>query len=157
MIALSNEVFEFFKKQNFVIVSTLDPDGSIHNSCKGIVKIDQAGKVYLLDLYQKQALVNLKRKDCISITAADEHKFVGYCLKGRAIIIPRAEFTPDIIQAWDEKIISRITQRVSKNVRGEAGHSHHPEAALPNPQYMIVMEVESVVDLTPSHIKQMEK
>ncbi len=157
MVTLSNEVFDFFKKQNFVIVSTLDPEGCIHNSCKGIVKIDPAGKVYLLDLYQKQALVNLKRQNCISITAVDEHKFIGYSLKGRAIIIPRAEFTPDIIQSWDEKIISRITQRVSKNVRGEAGHSHHPEAALPNPQNMIVMDVEMIIDLTPAHIKQMEK
>ncbi len=157
MITLNDEVFDFLKKQSFVIVSTLDVDGCIHNSCKGIVKIEQAGKIYLLDLYQKQALANLKRQNCISITAVDEHKFVGYCLKGRAIIVPRAEFTPDIIQSWDEKIISRITERVSKNVRGEAGHAHHPEAALPNPQYMIVMEVDRIIDLTPAHIKQMEK
>ena len=51
MIKLNDEVFYFLNKQGYVIVSTLDADGYIHNSCKGIVKIDKAGKIYLFDLY----------------------------------------------------------------------------------------------------------
>lgn len=30
----------------------------------------------------------------------------------------------------------------------------HPEALLPKPEYMIVMEVEEIIDLTPKHLKQ---
>jgi hypothetical protein len=154
MINIPQEVSDFLIKQAFVIVSTLDAGGCIHNSCKGIVKIDEAGDIYLLDLYQKHTLENLKKNSCISITSVDEHSFCGYCLKGRARIVSRSDLTPDVAQAWEEKIISRITKRVFKNVRGEPGHPSHPEAAFPKPQYMIIMEVEAVVDLIPAHLKQ---
>ena len=50
MKTLREDIVHFFKKQNFVIVSTIAGDGSLHNSCKGIVKIDKKGLIYLLDL-----------------------------------------------------------------------------------------------------------
>ncbi len=153
MIELNDEITGFLSKQWFVIVSTLDDNGCVHNSCKEIVRIDQKGKIYLLDLYQKQTLENLKKRNCISITAVDEHKFNGYCLKGRAKIVSRDQLSPDIIQSWEEKIISRISQRVFKNLHGEFGHSQHPEASFPKPQYMIVMEVDAIIDLTPENLK----
>lgn len=133
MIKLNDEVFYFLNNQGYVFVSTLDANGCIRNSCKGIVKIDKTGKIYLLDLYQKQTFENIKRKNRISVTAVDEHKFAGYCLKGQARIVSREDLTPDIIQAWEEKIASRITQRVFKNIHGEFGHPRHPEAAFPAP------------------------
>jgi len=141
-------------KQGFVIVSSCCPDGSIHNSCKGIVKIDRSGRIYLLDLYLERTLENLKRNDRISIVSVDEQKFSGYCLKGRAKIVPAGELTPDIVQAWDEKIISRITRRLLRNIHGDSGHPRHPEAALPKPKYMILMEVGEIIDLTPVQLKE---
>jgi len=153
MKRLTDKIIQFFYNQSFVIVSTLDKDGSLHSSCKGIVKINRAGSIYLLDLYRARTYDNLKRNPRISITAVDEHRFRGYCLKGKAKIINIDKLKPQIIKAWEDRITSRITQRVLKNMLEERGHPKHPEALLPKPQYLIVMQVQDIVDLTPYHIK----
>jgi hypothetical protein len=153
MKRLSRDIIGFFYEQGFVVVSTLDKQGSLHNSCKGIVNIDPKGRVYLLDLYRGRTYENLKRNSRISITAVDEHKFMGYCLKGKAREISGEELNPEVMQAWDQRIIHRLTRRLLKNLREEKGHRWHPEALLPRPEYMIVMQVEEIVDLTPHHLK----
>ena len=153
MKRLDAEIINFFQNQNFVLVSTVNKDGSLHNACKGIVTIDQQGKVYLLDLYRGKTHDNLKQNPNISITAVDEHKFTGYCLKGKIKESSEERLTPQIITAWEEKIISRITRRVLENIRGEKGHPRHPELLLPKPEYLIVMEVQEIVDLTPHHLR----
>jgi len=135
------------------MVTTIDVKGFPHNSCKGIVKIDRRGRVYLLDLYRSVTFRNLKSNPKISITAINEHKFVGYSLKGMAKIITFEEISPEILKAWEDRITSRLTQRLLKNIREEKGHPRHPEVLLPRPQYMIAMEVLGVVDLTPHHLK----
>ena len=154
MQVLSNEIIQFFQKQSFTIISTLDKNRSLHNACKGIVKINKDGKVYLLDLYSGRTYENLRRNSNISITAVDEHKFKGYCLKGKAKLIPEGSLSPQIIKAWEDKVAGRITQRLLKNIHQEKGHPSHPESLLPKPKYMIVMEVREIIDLTPQHLKQ---
>jgi len=156
MKRLNDEVVWFFQAQGCVIVSTIDKEGSPHNSCKGIVKINQNGRVYLLDLYKARSYLNLKRNGRISITALDERRFRGYCLKGQAKIIPAEKLPESVIKAWEDKIAGRIAQRVLKNLREEKSHSHHPEALLPHPKYLIAMEVEEVVDLSPHYLKEGE-
>lgn len=153
MKRLTDEIIQFFHNQGFVIVSTLGRDGSPHNACKGIVKIDHSGLVYLLDLYRGRTYGNLKQNPHISITAVDEHKFIGYCLKGKAKVLPEVRLRSQIITAWEDRITSRISRRILKNIREEKGHPRHPEALLPKPKYLIVMEIEEVIDLTPHHLK----
>lgn len=153
MKRLTDEIMQFFHSQGFVIVSTLDKDGSLHSSCKGIVKINKSDVVYLLDLYRARTYDNLKKNPHISITAVDEHKFRGYCLKGKAKIIKIDKLKNHIIKAWEDRITSRITRRLLKNMREEKGHPRHPEALLPKPEYLIAMKIEEIVDLTPHHIK----
>jgi hypothetical protein len=89
----------------------------------------------------------------MSITAVDEHRFKGYTLKGTAQIIPGEEFDEKLIKSWEDKITSRLTQRVIKNLGGQKGHPRHPEIFLPKPKYLIAMRTEEVVDLTPHHIR----
>jgi general stress protein 26 len=153
MKRLSREIVNFFQNQNFTIVSTVDKNGWPHNSCKGVVKINRSGLIYLLDLYRERTYENLKRNPCISVTAVDEHGFIGYCLKGRAKIIQSEKLNSQIRRAWEDRITSRITRRMIKNIKGKKGHPRHPEALLPKPEYLIVMEAEDVIDLTPHHIK----
>lgn len=150
---LTEDVVHFLQHQRFVIVSTIDRDGSVHTSCKGIVKINPKGRVYLLDLYKGKTYENLKQNPNINITAVDEHRFRGYSLKGKAKIIKRNKLKSRIKKTWEEKITSRITHRIIRNIRGEKGHPRHPEALLPRPEYMILVEVKEVIDLTPRHIK----
>jgi general stress protein 26 len=152
MKKLRQEIISFFKSQSFVIVSTIDKNGAIHNSAKGIITLSPNGRVYLLDVYSRKTRDNLKYNSRISITAIDEHKFKGYCLKGKASVLEHAKFSPQVLKAWDEKITSRITRRLLRNISGEKDHSKHPEAHLPKPAYMIVMIVEDIVDLTPVHL-----
>jgi len=153
MKKLSADIIRFLENQGFVIVSTIDGNGSVHNSCKGIVKINQKGEIYLLDLYLGRTYKNLKANPRISITAVDEHKFMGYCLKGKAKEMTEAKLTPQIIKAWDERITNRLTRRLLKNIHEEKGHPRHPEILLPKPEYLIVMEAEDIIDLTPHPLK----
>jgi len=153
MIGLSEDVTHFFQKQGFVIVSTIDRHGTPHSACKGIVKLDKNRGIYLLDLYTAETFKNLKANPRMSITAIDEHKFTGYCLKGMAKIIKGDKINPQIIKAWEERVASRITQRILKNIQGEKGHALHPESRLPKPAYMIKLEVHEIIDLTPRHLK----
>jgi predicted pyridoxine 5'-phosphate oxidase superfamily flavin-nucleotide-binding protein len=151
---LSDEVVRFFRSQNFVIVTTLDPDGSPHDSCKDIIRVSKDGRVYLLDLYLRRTLANLQKNPRICIAQVDEHKFTGYCLKGRAKAVRISRLSPQIMKVWQNNITRRIANRILKNLREEKGHNAHPESMLPKPEYMIVMEVSEVIDLTPAHIRQ---
>jgi predicted pyridoxine 5'-phosphate oxidase superfamily flavin-nucleotide-binding protein len=149
MIKLNRDVVHFLQNQGFVVVSTIDAAGYPHNSCKGIVEIDDNGRVYLLDLFRARTRKNLETNPVISITAVDEHKFIGYCLKGKARIITQEEAGSHLARAWEERITSRLTKRLIKNIHGEKGHALHPEALLPKPEYVIAMDVEEIVDLAP--------
>ncbi|MCX5713177.1 MAG: hypothetical protein NTY47_09025, partial [Candidatus Omnitrophica bacterium] len=75
------------------------------------------------------------------------------CLKGKAKIIVAQDLDKDIQAAWEERVSGRITQRLLKNLKEEKGHPSHPEASFPKPQYLILMQVEDIVDLTPHHLK----
>lgn len=154
MKRLSDDIVHFFHNQGCVIVSTIDKNGYPNNACKGIVQIDHNGHVYLLDLYQAKTHQNLLDDSHISITAIDEHRFIGYCLKGRARILTQEEMGPHLVKAWEDRITSRLTQRLIRNIHGEKGHAKHPEALLPDPQYVIAVEVDEIVDLTPHRMKE---
>ena len=151
---LNDELLQFLHKQHYMVISTIDKNGAIHNSCKGIVEIDQQGRIYLLDLYRQKTYANLKSNPNISLTAVDEHKFRGYSLKGKAKIIAENKVKKEIMKAWDKKITGRISQRIIKNIKGEKGHPKHPEMLLPKPEYIIEMDVKTVIDLTPHSLKQ---
>jgi uncharacterized pyridoxamine 5'-phosphate oxidase family protein len=154
MKKLSPEIIQFFQNQGFVIVSTVDKSGFSHNSCKGIVKITNEDKIYLLDLYKARTYKNLKRNSKISITAVDEYQFKGYSLKGKARIIPGDKLSPEIIKLWGDKITRRVTKRIMKNIHEEKSLTHHAEVLLPQPEYMIMMEVKEIIDLTPYNLRQ---
>jgi len=153
MKRLSDGIIQFFQNQSCVVVSTVDKNGFPHSACKGIVKIERSGKVYLLDVYRARTYENLKDNAHISVTSFDEHKFAGYCLKGKAEVLSQQELKPELLKAWEDRIASRLTQRLLRNIREEKGHPRHPEVLLPQPEYLIVMEVEEIVDLTPLHLK----
>jgi len=154
---IAPDIIQFFYKQHFTIVSTIDEKGYPHNSCKGIVEIDESGRAYLLDLYMARTYKNLKRNQFINITAVDEHKFIGYSLKGKAEIIPRNKVNKRILKLWEDKITSRISHRLLKNMQGEKGQAAHPEALLPRPLYLIRVDIDEVIDLIPAHIKHSDK
>lgn len=150
---LAGDIIKFFQEQGCVVVATIDKNGLPHASCKSIVKIEDSGLVYLLDAYHGTTYKNLIKNPLASITVFDEHKFIGYCLKGRARLIHKDELDAAIVKAWEDRITSRLTERLLNNIHEEKGHKGHPEASLPKPQYMIVLAVSEVVDLTPIHLK----
>lgn len=151
---ITSDIVQFFHNQRFTIIATIDKNGYPHSSCKGIVEIDKRGRVYLLDLYRAKTYENLKKNPRISITGVDEHKFIGYCLKGKAKIVPRNRVSKRILKLWEDKITSRISHRLLKNIQGEKGHSAHPEALFPGPAYLIEVDVDEVIDLIPAHIRK---
>lgn len=153
MIAIPRDVLHFFAEQGCVVVSSIDPEGRPHSSCKGIIKIAPGGEIYLLDLYRAATYNNIRNNPKASITAFNEHAFRGYCLKGSARAVAVEEVERGLLKAWEDRIASRITQRLIRNIREEKAQSRHPEAFLPKPAYMLVVRVEEIVDLTPRHLR----
>jgi hypothetical protein len=151
---LPESVVNFFQNQGCVIVSTIDDKGFPHSACKGVVKINTKGAVYLFDLYKGITFRNLSVDPRISITAVDEHKFIGYSLKGKAELVFKKDMAPELVKAQEARIASRLTSRVIRNMREEKGHPRHPEALLPHPEYLIKMQAEEIIDLTPGHLKE---
>ena len=144
---LSQDVISFFKEQGFVIASTLDSNGAIHASCKGIVDIKENGECYILDLYHGRTHKNLKANPALSITAVDEYNYRGYTLKGKAEIITVDEIKGSILKKWEKKLSERVSKRLVKNIREDRKHLPHPEAGFPRPKYLFLLKIEEVVDL----------
>ena len=154
MTHLTDSIVQFFQEQGFVIVSTLDAQGQIHCSAKGIASIEEDGHVHLIDLYRSHTFHNLQNNPTASITAVDEHRFVGYTLQGKARIVERDKIEDDHLKKWEQKVIARISKRVIKNIQKQKKEGHHPEAHFAEPQYLIVLDVEKVIDLTPAHLRK---
>jgi len=154
MKKLTPEIIHLFHKQGFVIVSTLDEDGRIHCSAKGVVGIEEKGEIYLIDLYRGKTFNNLKKNPTISITAINEEEFIGYTIKGKAKIVDRKKIKGHIIASWEERVIQRVSKRVISDIKKEKKSPHHPEALFPHPQYLIAVEAEDIVDLTPTELKR---
>ena len=153
MRELSTDIIQLFEKQGFGIISTLDKDGNIHCSVKGIVGIGKDGKVYVMDLYKETTFKNIQRNPTMSITAVDDDEFIGFTLKGKAKIVEREKIEERIIKAWEDQIIQRISKRVIENIRKAKKDISVPEALFPLPQYLIEVDVEDIVDLTPAALK----
>ncbi len=149
MNEIENEVVSFFKNQGFVIVSSLDTNGKIHNSCKGIVDIQPDGRVYILDLYHGRTYQNLKANNEISITAVDEHNYKGYSLSGKADVVMLDDLDEKIFKIWEKNISKRVSQRVLTNIKLDKKSLHHPEAEFPQPKYLILLKIENIVNLAP--------
>jgi len=149
---INKDIINFFEKQDTVVVSTIDADGRIHCSVKGIIEAQESDKIFLVDLYLRQTVKNLKKNPMISLTAIDEHFFKGYTLQGEAEIIPRDKMHERIFQEWEKRVIARISKRVIRSVKTGLKSSVHHEAHLPvHPKYLISVTVKNIVDLAPPH------
>lgn len=153
MKRLSRPVVNFFHRQGCVIVTTVTAGGKLHSSCKGIVDIDPHGRVYLFDLYLARTFKNLKKDQRMNITAVDEHSFLGFSLSGTARLVKKDKVEQHVLQAWEGKIAQRLTSRVVRNIQEKKGHPSHPEVLMPQPEYLIVLDVEEVIDLRPRHLR----
>ena len=145
---LPEKVVHFLGSQHFVIVSTIDFKGRIHCSAKGIVGIEKEGKVFIIDVYKNNTLRNLKKDSRVSITSVDEHKFMGFTLQGTAKIVLREDIEDRIVAEWENRILKRMTERITKSVHDGAKSKKHFEAQLPQqPKYLIEIDVENIIDL----------
>ena len=149
MEKLNSDILSFFREQGFVVVSTINSDGSIHSSCKGIVDIDKDGNIFLLDLYHGNTFKNLKEDKNITVTAVDEHRYVGYALSGIAEIIAKDDISDDIHKLWEKNVSKRASKRLIKNLKETHKVKHHPEVKFPAPKYLILVKIENIVDLAP--------
>ena len=152
MAKLSAGIQKFFSDQGFVIVSTLDKGGTIHCAAKGIVGIE-AERIFLVDLYLAHTYANILANPAVSVTAVDGHKFQGYTIKGKARVVEREKISGHLMQAWEDRVIQRISQRMVRNIQEKKSGSHHPESTFPQLRYIMEIDVESIVDLAPEHLK----
>jgi uncharacterized pyridoxamine 5'-phosphate oxidase family protein len=153
MEKIADDIVYFLKQQEFVIVSTLEENNTIHCSAKGIVHIEN-DSIYLIDLYRGKTFTNLKHNREITITAVDGHKFKGYSLQGKGHILDKKKIDAKFIQAWEKKVINRISKRLLINLKKDRKQGHHPEARFPEPQYIILMQVEAIIDLAPQYLRK---
>ena len=147
-------VIDFLRTQDFVLVSSIDKNGFPHSSAKAMVKINPLGEIYLVDVYFGVTSENIERNVCLSISAVDEHKFIGYCLKGKARKMPDNFISQEMIKTWEDNITSRLAKRLLRNLVQGRSPGQHPEASLPGPKHLIVLEVQEIVDLAPHHLRK---
>ena len=147
-------VIEFLRSQGFVILASIDTKGFPHTSCKDIVKIEPSGKIYVIDVYQGLTAENIKHNPQVSISAVDEHKFMGYCLKGKARVMAADAINQELARFWEDKITSRLAKRLLHNLAQDKARAHHPEASLPKPKHLIVIAVEEIIDLAPYYLRK---
>ena len=152
---IPEDLRHFLMKQHFVIVSTIDSDGNIHSSCKGIVDVELDGKIFLLDLYKARTLKNLKNDSRITLTVVDEHHFKGYAIVGKAEIVDKEKLTADMLHAWNKKVLKRISHRIVKHVTSDTQRKDNPlpETKFPEPEYLIEVDVSKIINLAPMHLK----
>jgi len=150
MIHIPQSVISFLEKQGFVIVSTLDSHGRIHSVAKGVVDIENQGRIYLIDLFKARTYANLKKNSTITVTVVDEHAYLGYSLKGKGHIREKKAIQKDMLRKWEERLLHRISRRIIRHIQQEKNGSRHHEIHLPEPEYLIRMDVEEIVDLAPA-------
>ena len=147
---IPDKVLDFISGQSFVIVSTIDSDGRIHCSAKGIAGIHKDGRIFVIDLYHNRTYRNLQNNPGISITQVDERSFAGYTLQGKAKIVSKDKIDNDYIKEWGKRVLKRMSGRLVKSVQSEKASIAHYEARLPEePKYLIEIDVENIVDLSP--------
>ena len=149
MEKLRKDIVYFLKQQRFVIVASVDKEGFPHTSCKGIVKVEE-DKIYILDLYLKDTYANIKRNKLVSITAVDEDRFMGYCIKGKAKMVDLAS-DEDMLKKWDSRLLERVSRRVLNHIKKNKSSLYHPEINMPHPKYMIEIEPKKIISLIPPH------
>ncbi len=155
MVKIPDKITKLLLSQGYVVVSTLDKEGSIHCSAKGVADVfGLKGKVYLIDLYKRVTYLNLLKEPTLSITAIDENQFIGFTLKGKAKIVKKEKIRDESIKKWERKIIERISKRVIRDVKKDKISARHPESKLPSFEYLIEMEVFQIIDLTPPALKK---
>ena len=154
MKQIPQEIIDFLRAQDFIVVSSIDENGFPHSACKSMVKIDAQGIIYLIDLYHGVTSSNIGRDFKISISAIDEQKFLGYCLKGKAKVMRNDPISQEMIKTWEDNITTRLANRLLRNLAKGQVQENHPEASLPGPKYIIALEVEQIVDLTPHNLRK---
>lgn len=155
MRRLPEDVSSFLKSQGFVIVSTITPDGRIHCAAKGVVGVEEDGRVFVFDLYHGCTYANLQKNPAVSITAVNEERFKGWTLQGTAKIVDRDEIDGEHIAKWERQVIRRISDRLIKRVRQEKEGNAVFEAHLPEaPKYLIEIDVTHIVDLVPPNLRK---
>ncbi len=157
MINLSREIILLFENKGFAVISSLTQEGKIHCSVKGFAEAERQGKIYFTDLFRTNTFHNLQNNSIISVTVIDERQFIGFTLKGKGKIVEIAEFNSELIRKWNDVVVQRASKRVLRDIREEHKNSYHPEALFPKVQYIIEIEVEDIVDLTPAHLKRPTK
>ena len=150
MIKIPNNIVKFLEKQGFVIVSSIDENGSIHCSAKGVVCVEPNGKIFVIDLYKNKTFKNLSKNHITSITAVDEKEFLGFTLQGTAKIVNNKDIKDTIVLKWENKIFNRISKRIKDSVQMQSKSIKHFEAYLPKkPSYLIEIDVKNIVNLSP--------
>jgi uncharacterized pyridoxamine 5'-phosphate oxidase family protein len=153
--AFPPDLMDFLKDHHTAVVATLDEGGCVHTSVKGIVGVAAAGRLYVVDLYKRQTYQNILKRACVTVTVLDQDRFVGWSLQGRGKTVEKEAIAAELHAEWEERIVNRISERLLSNLRSAFGGKANYESQLPHmPQYVIEVDVEKVVDLRPTCIKE---
>src|SRR3989338_662460 len=88
-----------------------------------------------------------KIRQLVLLQSMSTHLRVIHC---KAKIVPREEIQGHIIEKWEKRIVRRISNRLIKSLQAGVLTERHHEAHLPTvPKYLIEVDVEKVIDLTP--------
>jgi len=139
------KIRKFIKNFPYGYLGTSDKNGKPNISIKGIVDVD-SDRVYFFDLFAARTRRNLEINKKISFFVINLDSFIGYQLKGKALVEDKGDVFNRCLDKWEKKRNEFIISRMLDNLKSEKTTKKH-EIHLLKPKYLIIMEVEEIYDL----------
>lgn len=151
-VKISEEMERLLLKQNVTVVATVSPEGVPNLSLKGVVRVEPEGYIYFMDLYRGKTRSNLLKNPAVALTVFSIARFKGYQFKGCAELMDSGPLYEKMVAAWKNKKRNIVGDRIIKNVRkGFSGGG--AETYLPDPKYLVKVEVKKVYNLVPRSLR----
>ncbi len=128
MATIPQKLHDILAEGHTIWVATVGADGMPNVSIKGSGSLLAGDRVIFADLYHRETLENLERDPRIAVGVHDHANKLAMQVKGRAEILDHGDLVDDM-----RRRLAAVCERL----------------ALPPVQHVVVVTVDSVVDLWP--------
>lgn len=118
MVSIPEEIQQMMKKQKFIVIASVDPNGVANISPRTAFYFSN-DTIYWLDFFKHKSQGNFKVIPWISAAVFDKEKLKGFQMKGKVSFITdeneRRKVTDIISRSATGKTSAKIFERLSQN------------------------------------------
>ncbi|MGI0086409.1 MAG: pyridoxamine 5'-phosphate oxidase family protein [Nitrosotalea sp.] len=118
MVTIPEDVLYMMKKQKFVVVASVDPNGLANISPRTAFYFTD-DTIYWLDFFEHKSQGNFRVIPWVSVAVFDKEKLRGFQMKGKVSFITdenkKKKITETILRSATGKTSSKIFERQSQN------------------------------------------